>query len=109
MMALASTAVWMGRNLTLFDFWFYITTFSRYPMEIYRGPWGDPLRRAFTFVIPVLVVINVPARLLVRPLMPYTWEDWLMLPFTLFAAIASLAASRWLFQRSLESYRSASS
>ena len=60
----------MGRNLTLFDFWFYITNFSRYPMEIYHGPWGTPLRQAFTFLIPVLIVVNVPARLLVRPLSP---------------------------------------
>ena len=41
MIALASATVWMGRNLTLFDFWFYITTFSRYPMEIYKGRWAD--------------------------------------------------------------------
>ncbi len=40
MIALASATVWMGRNLTLYDFWFYITTFSRYPMEIYEGPIG---------------------------------------------------------------------
>ena len=41
MIALASATVWMGRNLTLYDFWFYITTFSRYPMEIYDGPVGS--------------------------------------------------------------------
>ena len=40
MIALGSSTVWMGRNLTLYDFWFYIITFSRYPMEIYTGPWG---------------------------------------------------------------------
>ena len=54
------------------DFWFYITNFSRYPMEIYAGPLGTPLRRVFTFIIPVLVVVNVPARLVVRPLRPQT-------------------------------------
>jgi len=26
MIALAATSVWLGRNQTLFDFWFYITT-----------------------------------------------------------------------------------
>ena len=40
MIALAATSVWLGRNQTLFDFWFYITNFSRYPMEIYRGRVG---------------------------------------------------------------------
>ena len=37
MIALAATSVWLGRNQTLYDFWFYITNFSRYPMEIYQG------------------------------------------------------------------------
>jgi ABC-2 type transport system permease protein len=109
MMALSATAVWMGRNLTLFDFWFYITTFSRYPMEIYQGRWGTPLRLTFTYLVPVLVVINVPARILVRPLSPQDSVDWLLLPFTLLATAGSLAFSRWLFGRALESYRSASS
>ena len=47
MFALAATSVWLGRNQTLLDFWFYITNFSRYPMEIYRGAWGTPLRRVY--------------------------------------------------------------
>jgi ABC-2 type transport system permease protein len=109
MIAMAATSVWLGRNQSLFDFWFYITNFSRYPMEIYRGPWGTPLRRVFTFCIPVLVVVNVPARVLVRPINPELPDDWFLLGFTLFATVASLAGSRWVFQRALWSYRSASS
>jgi ABC-2 type transport system permease protein len=106
MIALASATVWMGRNLSLYDFWFYIITFSRYPMEIYEGSWGGPLGFFFTFIIPVLVVVNVPARMLVRPLEA---QGWPLAGFTLLAAAASLAASRWLFQRALAGYRSASS
>lgn len=106
MIALGASTVWMGRNLTLYDFWFYITTFSRYPMEIYSGPLGRPLRLFFTFVIPVLIVINVPADMLVRPLDP---EHWRLAGFALLAAAGSVAASRWLFQTALNSYRSASS
>lgn len=106
MIALASTSIWLGRNQNLYDFWFYITNFSRYPMEIYQGPLGTPLRRIFTFFIPVLVVVNVPARLLALPLAPDNW--WLSL-FTLAATAGSLIVSRWLFLRSLDSYRSASS
>jgi len=70
MIALASTSVWLVRNETLYRFWFYITTFSRYPMEVYQGRWGRPLRFAFTFIVPVLLAVNVPARLLVVPLAP---------------------------------------
>lgn len=106
MIALASTSIWLGRNQNLYDFWFYITNFSRYPMEIYQGPIGDVLRRLFTFLIPVLVVVNVPARFLALPLHPDNW--WLAL-FTLLATAGSLLASRWLFLRALASYRSASS
>lgn len=109
MIALAATSVWLGRNQTLFDFWFYITNFSRYPMEIYEGRWGTPLRRLFTFCIPVLLVVNVPARILVWPLSPQSPGDWLLPGFAIVATAASLAASRWVFQRALLSYRSASS
>ena len=37
MISLAATSIWLGRNQSLYNFWFYITNFSRYPMEIYRG------------------------------------------------------------------------
>ena len=106
MIALAATSIWLGQNQSLYDFWFYITNFSRYPMEIYQGPIGTPLRQGFTFIVPVLVVVNVPARLLARPLDDETWP---LAAFGLLAAVASLVASRWVFKRAVLSYRSASS
>jgi len=106
MISLAATSIWLGRNQSLYDFWFYITNFSRYPMEIYKGSWGTPLRKFFTFIIPVLIVVNVPARVMAQPL---DSENWKLALFALFATICSLAASRWMFVRALESYRSASS
>lgn len=106
MITLAATSIWLGRNQSLYDFWFYITNFSRYPMEIYNGRFGTPLKHTFTFLIPILVVINVPARIMAKPL---TREyAWLAL-FALVATVVSLVASRWVFKRALESYRSASS
>lgn len=109
MISLAATSVWLGRNQTLYDFWFYITNFSRYPMEIYSRGWGLPLLVIFTFIIPVLVVVNVPARLLAQPLTPRESWEWPLAGFTLLATVASLFFSRWVFVRSLKSYRSASS
>jgi ABC-2 type transport system permease protein len=106
---LSATSIWLGRNQTLYDFWFYITNFSRYPMEIYQRGWGMTLWGTFTFVIPVLVVVNVPARLLAQPLHPRAWWEWPLAGFTIVAAVVSLLASRWVFQRALSSYRSASS
>jgi ABC-2 type transport system permease protein len=93
MITLAATSIWLGRNQSLYDFWFYITNFSRYPMEIYKGDFGTPLRLAFTYLIPVLVVVNVPARLMAMPLDAQNW------PLLAFGLLATL----------LESYRSASS
>jgi ABC-2 type transport system permease protein len=109
MIAMGATSIWLGRNQNLFDFWFYLTNFARYPWEIYSGRFGGPLRWFFTFIIPVLVVVNVPARFLVRTLSPQSLSDWSLPAFALAAAILSLLASRWVFNRALGSYRSASS
>lgn len=103
---LAASSVWLGRNTSIYDFWFYITNFSRYPMEIYHGTIGDWLRRAFTFVLPILIVVNVPARMLAKPLRA---EYAYLALFALAATVLCLLASRWVFQRALLSYRSASS
>ena len=109
MISLASTSIWLGRNQTLYDFWFYITNFARYPMEIYNRGWGVPLWGFFTFVVPVLLVVNVPARILAQPLYPHRSLSWQLACFTLLATVLSLLGSRWVFQRALRSYRSASS
>ena len=116
MIALASTSIWFGRNQGLYDFWFYITVFARYPRGIYHGnpnsdDWtaGDVLQVAFTYIIPILVVVTVPARvLLTKP-----FEEEALLPQLTWVAIAasvlSLLISRRIFLWSLKSYRSASS
>jgi ABC-2 type transport system permease protein len=106
MIALAATSIWLGRNQSLYNFWFYITNFSRYPMEIYNGDIGDWLRRFFTFIIPILVVINVPARMMAKPLRP---EYWHLALFAFAATVVALAGSRWVFKKALVAYRSASS
>lgn len=111
MISLAATSIWLGRNTSLYDFWFYITNFARYPMEIYDGAWGRPLRYGFTYIIPVLLVVYVPARLMALPIAPREEPGtllWLAL-FTIFATLASLLVSRAIFQYALSSYRSASS
>ena len=111
MIVLSSTSIWLGRNQNLHTFWFYITNFYRYPMEIYQHSGiGWALWGTFTFVVPILVVSNVPARVLAQPLgTPWqTWE-WLYAGFAVVAAVGSLFASRWVFKMALRSYRSASS
>jgi len=106
---LAATSIWLGRNQSLYDFWFYITNFSRYPMEIYQTGWGLPLWYIFTFVFPILVIVNVPARIVAQPLAPRQGWEWGLAAFAFVATIACLGISRWIFQRALRSYSSASS
>ena len=109
MICLSATSVWLGRNQSLYNFWFYITNFSRYPMEIYNRGWGKPLFGFFTFVVPILLVVNVPARILAKPLTPRENWEWRIVLWAALATVVSVFASRWLFRRSLLSYRSASS
>ncbi|MBT6724791.1 MAG: ABC transporter permease [Pirellulaceae bacterium] len=109
MITLASTSVWLGRNQTLYNFWFYITNFSRYPMEIYKVGWGIALWAFFTFLIPVLLVVNIPARIMARPLNTMTSQMWQLACFTILASLLCFLFSRRVFVRALKSYRSASS
>jgi ABC-2 type transport system permease protein len=106
MIALASTSIWMGRNQSLYDFWFYVTNFSRYPMEIYSGPIGTPVQLICTFAIPILIVANVPARLMAKS---FDAQNWWLVGYAVGATILCLYFSRKVFQRALGSYRSASS
>jgi ABC-2 type transport system permease protein len=109
MICLSATSIWLGRNQTLYNFWFYITNFSRYPMEMYNRGWGRPLYGLFTFVVPVLLVVNVPARLIAKPIDPRTSQEWLLVGWGVAATLFSVVASRWVFKKALSSYRSASS
>src|SRR5262245_58579571 len=57
MIMLASTSIWLGRNQGLYEFWFYITIFARYPRDIYGGSVaGRILQMVFSYVLPILLV-----------------------------------------------------
>jgi ABC-2 type transport system permease protein len=103
LLMLACTAVWFVRNQSLMEMWWLFTTLMRYPRAIYDGPWARPFGLFFTFVVPVLVVVNVPADTLVRVMDPY------FILWTIGAAIVMVLVSRRFFRRALQSYRSASS
>lgn len=106
MLALACTSLWFGRNTGLYDFWFYVTAFARYPASVYSGtPSGEILRFAFSYVIPILLVVTVPARVLLQMALSPSWLT--LLVFT--SAAAGLFVSRLIFIWSLTRYRSASS
>jgi ABC-2 type transport system permease protein len=106
MIALASTSVWFGRNTGLYDFWFYVTIFARYPSDIYSGsPIAEMLRFVFSYILPILVVMTIPARLIVSKTLEPNW----MTGCVVLTTAVAFFVSRRIFQWSLSNYRSASS
>lgn len=107
MIMLASTSVWLGRNQGLYDFWFYVTIFARYPQNFYRqSAGGEVLWFAFSFIVPILLVVTVPARLLLNKVLEPSAAVLVVAPL---ATLAMLFVSRRVFVWSLKHYRSASS
>jgi len=104
LVALMSISVWLKRNQSLYELWWLFTSLARYPKEIFAGRFAGPLGRFFTWVIPVLVVVNVPAGVMIRKL-----DDPFLIGFTVPVAGLMLFVSRWFFRFSLRRYRSASS
>ncbi|APW58739.1 ABC transporter permease [Paludisphaera borealis] len=103
MLLLTSVSVWMVRNQSLMEMWWLFSSLARYPREIFSGRWAEPLGQFFTFFIPILLVSNVPANVMVRALEPA------MVGLTVVAAVVLLWVSRRFFLVALRSYRSASS
>lgn len=104
LLMLSSTSVWLVRNQSLYELWWLFTSLMRYPKEIFNSTWWSVrIGQLFTFVIPVLLAINVPARSMVDAVDP------LLTPYTAAVTVGLLVLSRWVFKRALRSYRSASS
>lgn len=110
MIVTACTSIFLGRNQGLYDFWFYITVFARYPRAIYDGrddtrfEAGEALQFGFSYIVPILLVVTVPARIIVDTLLQTHWAA-----VALMSAIIGLLISRGVFRWSLNHYRSASS
>lgn len=110
MLVTACSSIFFGRNQGLYDFWFYITVFARYPRSIYDGEddstWegGEVLQVGFTYAMPILLVVTVPARIIIDNLDTPHYAA-----VAAAAAILGLVISRIVFHWSLTHYRSASS
>jgi len=103
LLILASTAIWMVRNQSLMELWWLFSSLMRYPRDIYEEPWAVLIQKVFTFLLPALLVVSVPAEAMVRMLEPA------ILVWTVCAGVLMLLASRWIFRKAIRSYRSASS
>jgi ABC-2 type transport system permease protein len=102
LLLLMSASVWMMRNQSLYEAWWLFTTLMRYPREIFER-WASPAALFFFFVIPIMLVTNVPARVMVRTL------DWWLGLYAIVASAVVALVSRRVFRMALQRYRSASS
>jgi ABC-2 type transport system permease protein len=104
LLMLCSLSVWLVRNQSLLESWWLFTSLMRYPRDVFTvTSWGSPLGWFFTFVVPILLVVNVPADTMVRAFEPG------FITGVVLAAIVMLFLSRAFFRKSLLAYRSASS
>ncbi len=100
---LTSTSIWLIRNQSLMEMWWLFTSLMRYPREIFRGKWAFPVGWFFTFIVPVMLITNVPARMMVKAFDPRFAAAMLV------STVAMLWVSRRFFRYALQCYRSASS
>ena len=101
MFSLASLSFWIVRAQGLIYGYYNLVNVARYPDQVF----GGVFKIIFTWLMPVIVVANAPARILVRSLaQPY-------LPLLQLAAASLLAVtlSRLFWVFALRRYSSASS
>jgi ABC-2 type transport system permease protein len=90
---------WIGRSNNLMELYWQFGQFSRYPGEIY--PWL--LRRILMTAIPMLIVSNIPAGVLINRL-----ETWGVV-YAFVLGLCFFAFTVWIWNKGLQRYRSASS
>ncbi|MEP7014494.1 MAG: ABC-2 family transporter protein [Verrucomicrobiota bacterium] len=101
MISLAAVSFWIVRAQGLVYGYFNFLNIARYPDVIYPRLF----RFIFSWIIPVVIIANIPARLLIKPL---SQPAWLM--FHLIAASALVFCfSRMFWRFALRHYSSASS
>jgi len=101
MFSLATVSFWTVRAQGIVFGYYNLFNIARMPDDAF--PKGGIFRSVFTFVLPVLLVSNVPVRLLTERL---TTASCLQL---MGLAVGCAILSEWIWRKSLKHYRSASS
>lgn len=101
MFSLATVSFWTVRAQGIVFGYYNLFNIARMPDDAF--PRGGIFRSVFTFVLPVLLISNVPVRLLTERLTGAS--VWLLIGM---AALCALA-SGWVWRLSVRRYRSASS
>lgn len=100
MYMLACISFWTVRAQGIVWGYYNLFQLARLPDEAFRGAF----RAVFSFVIPVLLVTNVPVKVIIEKL-----ESPLEILWLLLLSAAVFALSEWFWRRSVRHYASASS
>ena len=101
MFSLATLSFWIVRAQGLIYGYFNLVSIARYPDSVFSGLF----KFVFSWLIPVIVVSNVPARLLTRA----GSHPWMLMLYLAGACVLSLTFSRFFWLYALRRYGSASS
>jgi len=101
MLAFAASSFWMVRSQGLIYGYYSLFNIGRYPDTIYRGAF----KLIFSWMIPVIIVANIPARFLIQA----AETPWPSLLHLLAATALMVVATRLLWNAALKHYSSASS
>ncbi len=101
MFGLATVAFWIMRAQGLIYGYYNVFNIARYPDIVFHGMF----KVVFTYVIPVIIVANVPARILARALE----SPWNGLAQLVGASVFVVLATRFFWNFALRRYSSASS
>lgn len=101
MFTLATMSFWITRTQGLIYGYYNMISLARYPDAVFKGA----VRFVFSWVLPVIVVTNVPARLLMNA----TATPWPLTLHLVLASVLMVILSRILWTVALRRYASASS
>ena len=101
MLSLAAFSFWIVRAQGLVYGYFNFLHIARYPDVIFPRLF----RFIFGWIVPVIIVANIPARLLIKPLGDPVW----LVAHLVLAAAGAVILSRIFWQFALRRYSSASS
>jgi len=101
MLLFASSSFWMVRSQGLIYGYYSLFNIGRYPDTIFRGAF----KLVFSWLIPVIIVANIPSRLLIHA----TENPWPSLLQLAAATLFITVATRLIWNAALRRYSSASS
>lgn len=101
MLVFSTASFWMVRSQGLIYGYYSLFNIGRYPDTIYRGLF----KLVFSWLIPIIIVANIPARLLIHAA-DNPWPTMLQL---IAATLFMLGITRLMWRAALRRYSSASS